>query len=488
MVDPRGFMKLKRVDPPRRPVPLRVLDWREFYQPLPEQTLRDQGARCMDCGVPFCQGDTGCPVQNLIPEWNELVVRGRWREALTALHQTNRFPEFTGRLCPAPCEAACVLGLIDKPVTIKSIEQAIIDRGFEEGWVTPQPPARETGRRVAIVGSGPAGLAAAQTLRRIGHGVVVFEKDDRIGGLMRYGIPDFKMEREVLDRRLEQLYAEGIDFRTGVEVGRDISIGRLRAEFDAVLLATGAQQGREMNVPGRELHGIHMAMDYLVQQNRRVAGDRVDPAASISAEGKRVVVIGGGDTGSDCIGTAHRQGALEVIQLVLYPAPPLERDPSTPWPYWPLQFSSSHAHEEGGRREWSVLTRGFSGENGHVRKLHLVRVDVQRQPVGRPKFIEVPGSECEIEADLVVLAIGFSGPTGEDLYRELAVERDARGSVIVDAQHRTKVEGVFAAGDLDRGASLIVWAIREGQDAARAIDDYLAARSNGQPALAREAG
>jgi glutamate synthase (NADPH/NADH) small chain len=464
-----GFLKLHRIDPPRRPVERRVRDWREMYEPLPEQTLRDQGARCMDCGVPFCQGDTGCPVQNLIPEWNDLVYRGRWQEALIALHATNNFPEFTGRLCPAPCEGACVLGLIDDPVSIKSIEQAMADRGFAEGWIAPLPPVRATGRRFAVVGSGPAGLAAAQQLRRAGHAVTLFEKADRIGGLLRYGIPDFKLEKRVLDRRLLQLEAEGVVFRTGVEVGRDLPTEALLRDFDAVCLTGGAEAPRDLPIPGRELAGVHFAMEYLIQQNRRGAGDVVAAPEAIDAKGKRVVVIGGGDTGSDCVGTAHRQGATEVVQLELLPQPPAERAVSTPWPYWPMKLRTSHAHEEGGVREWSVMTTRLSGENGRVQRLHAVRV----QPRAGGGFDEVPGTEFTLDADLVVLAMGFTGPAPSPLLDELGVERDARGAVVTDSSHQTSVPGVFAAGDVHRGASLIVWAIREGRDAATGIGEYL---------------
>jgi glutamate synthase (NADPH/NADH) small chain len=473
MGDPSGFLKLKRVNPQRRPVQLRVRDWQEFYEPMPNAALREQGARCMDCGVPFCQGDTGCPVLNLIPEWNDLVYRDRWEDALTALHTTNNFPEFTGRLCPAPCEGACVLGIIDDPVSIKNIEQAIIDRGFAEGWVTPIPPLAESGKRVAVVGSGPAGLAAAQQLRRMGHGVVLFEKDDRIGGLLRYGIPDFKLEKWVLDRRLEQMQVEGVEFVTGVEVGIDLPVDQLREEFDAVCLTGGAQVARELVVPGRELPGVHLAMEYLTQQNRRVAGDSIERTMSIDAKGKRVVVIGGGDTGSDCVGTAHRQGAAEVIQLELLPQPPLERAAETPWPYWPMKLRTSHAHEEGGVREWSVLTTHLSGDERGVRFLHANRVELQTGADGRPTFQEVPGAKMEIATELVILAMGFTSPVQAGLLEQLGVELDPRGAVVVNAEHRTSVEGVFAAGDIHRGASLIVWAIREGRDAATGIDQYL---------------
>jgi glutamate synthase (NADPH) small chain len=466
----------------------RITSWREFYEPASDDALRGQGARCMDCGVPFCQGDTGCPVRNLIPEWNDLVYRGRWRDALDALHATNNFPELTGRLCPAPCESACVLGLVDRPVAIRSIEQAIADRGFANGWIAPQPPPNETGWRVAVVGSGPAGLAAAQELRRMGHAVVVFEKGDRPGGLLRYGIPDFKLEKRVLDRRLAQLEAEGVVFVTGVEVGRDIPASVLAADFDAVLLAGGASVPRELPVPGRELGGVHLAMDFLEQQNRRVAGETIPADRSISALGKLVVVIGGGDTGSDCVGTCHRQGAVDVVQLELMPRPPEERDPSTPWPNWPMQLRTSHAHEEGGRRDWGVLTTGLSGEGGRVRRLHAVRAEPRVDAAGRTQFAAVPGSELTIDADLVLLAMGFTGPAQDGLLAELGVALDARGNVATDAHHMTTVDGVFAAGDARRGASLIVWAIREGRDAARGVDRYLQARREWRERGARMRG
>jgi glutamate synthase (NADPH/NADH) small chain len=427
----------------------------------------------MDCGVPFCQGDTGCPVQNVIPEWNDLVYRDRWEEALRSLEATNNFPEFTGRLCPAPCESACVLGLIDRPVAIRSIEQAIADRGFAEGWIVPQPPDEESGLRVAVVGSGPAGLAAAQELRRVGHAVVVYERDDRVGGLLRYGIPDFKLEKAVLERRLAQMAAEGVRFEPGVDVGRDLPVAALRRDHDAVLLAGGAPAARDLAVPGRELRGVHLAMEFLAQQNRRGAGDAVAEGAEISARGKRVVVIGGGDTGSDCVGTCHRQGATEVLQFELLPEPPGERHASTPWPLWPMQLRTSHAHEEGGRREWSVSTTAFSGEDGRVGRLHGVRMQRDGAPGARPGFSPVPGSEFTIDAELVLLAMGFAGPVHAGLLTDLGVRFDARGAVAADAHHMTSVPGVFAAGDVRRGASLIVWAIREGRDAARGIDRYL---------------
>ena len=439
----------------------------------------------MDCGVPFCQGDTGCPVQNLIPEWNDLVHQGRWWDALTALHATNNFPELTGRLCPAPCETACVLGITAQPVAIRSIEQAIADRGFAEGWITPVRAARETGHRVAVVGSGPAGLTAAQQLCRLGHTVVVYEQADRVGGLLRYGIPDFKLDKSVLDRRLAQMVAEGVVFERGVRVGgadADLSGDDLQQEYDAICLAIGASRPRELTVPGRQLRGVHLAMDYLAQQNRRVAGDAIPGGTSISAHGKRVVIIGGGDTGSDCLGTCHRQGAAEVLQFELLGAPPLTRASSTPWPTWPMQLRTSHAHEEGGRREWQISTTGFAGRGAHVTHLRAVRVDTRVGEPGitgerRVEVTSVGGTECEFEADLVLLAMGFVGPEPAGLLAELGLELNARGLVGIDAHHQTNTPGVFAAGDASRGASLIVWAIREGRDAATGIDRYLDRRA-----------
>jgi glutamate synthase (NADPH/NADH) small chain len=420
----------------------------------------------MDCGVPFCH--TGCPVNNLIPDWNDLVWKGRWREAARMLHSTNNFPEFTGRICPAPCEAACVLGINDNPVTIKLVEQNIIDRAFEEGWVVPEPPRRRTGKKVAIVGSGPAGLAAAQQLNRAGHLVTVFEKEDRLGGLLRYGIPDFKMEKSAVDRRLEQLRAEGIEFRTNFKIGTQMSGEELQRSFDAVLLAIGAEQPRDLPIPGRELKGIHYAMDYLTQQNRRGAGDRVPSAEEISAAGKHVVIIGGGDTGADCLGTAHRQKAESVHQLQIHPMPPEDRHPTTPWPLWPLQLRVEAAHEEGGYREWSVLTTHFSGdEEGNVKKLHCVRVGP------KPALERVPDSEFYLDADLVLVAIGFSGPVRQGLLEQLPLGLDARGNVRTDAKFMTSVPGIFSAGDARRGQSLVVWAIAEGRKAAHYVDHFL---------------
>jgi glutamate synthase (NADPH/NADH) small chain len=493
MRDPKGFLTLRRATPGRQAVEERVRHWREFYGPVPESAVRTQAARCMDCGVPFCQGDTGCPVRNIIPEWNDLVSRGEWHDALESLHATNNFPELTGRLCPAPCESACVLGLVNEPVAIRHIEQTIADRGFMEGWVVPRPPRRATGFSVAVVGSGPAGLAAAQQLRRFGHDVVIFEKNERVGGLLRYGIPEFKLEKSVLDLRLSQLEAEGVQFRTGIDVGEDVTAEELRAEFDAVCVATGAGAARDLDVPGRELAGIHLAMDFLTLQNRRLERDALPttrypvpatryPSPVIrypltekdsDARDRRVVIIGGGDTGSDCAGTCLRQGARSVQQFELLPQPPVGRAASTPWPLWPMQLRTSHAHEEGCDRDWSVATTAFSGDGGRVQRIHAVRLERKVFVDGRTDFARMPGTEFELEADLVLLAMGFTGPVKSKLLADLAVALDARGNVATDDAHRTSVPGVFSAGDARRGASLIVWAIREGRDAAESIDNWL---------------
>ena len=467
MADPKGFVKFAREGPKRRPVELRVLDWKEFYQPFPEEKLRNQGARCMDCGVPFCQSNNGCPVVNLIPEWNDLVHRGRWKDALKALHATNNFPEFTGRLCPAPCESACVLGINSDPVSIRVIEWNIIDRGFDEGWVEPVLPVSKTGKTAAVIGSGPAGLAAAQQLARAGHTVTVYEKADRIGGLLRYGIPDFKMEKWVIDRRLDQMRREGVRFEPNVNVGVDITAEALLKQFDAVCLTLGAEQGRDLPVPGRDLHGVHFAMEYLVQQNKTNAGDTLSDG-QITAKGKRVVIIGGGDTGSDCLGTAHRQGCAEVHQFELLPEPPPQRATSTPWPLWPMQLRTSHAHEEGCDRQWSVSTTKFTGVNGQVTQLHGHQVKFEQG-----KFSPLPETGFSMDVDLVLLAMGFTGPVKNGLLDGLGVKYDPRGNVAVDENYMTNVEGVFAAGDTKRGASLIVWAISEGRRAATAMDSYL---------------
>ncbi|VAX30358.1 Glutamate synthase [NADPH] small chain [hydrothermal vent metagenome] len=473
MGDPKGFLKISRSEPSRRSASERIQDWNEIYKPMPEEVLKQQGARCMDCGVPFCQGWSGCPVQNMIPEWNDLVARGRWKDALKALHSTNNFPEFTGRLCPAPCEGACVLGIIDEPVAIRVTEWNIIDRGFSEGWVAPIIPTQETGKKIAVIGSGPAGLAAAQQLRRNGHSVTVFEKDGRIGGLLRYGIPDFKMEKWVLERRLKQMTAEGVVFKTNVHVGENLSLETLKKDFDAICLTTGASVARDLNVPGRDLKGIHLAMDFLTQQNKRNAGDTIDSALAISAKDKRVVILGGGDTGADCLGTSHRQGAKEIHQIELLPEPPAQRSEDTPWPLWPMQLRTSAAHEEGGIREWSFMTKKFSGENDQVKKLHGVRVEKTTTDSGAIKFNEVPDSDFEIECDLVLLAMGFTGPQKKGLLSDLEIKTNERGNVIVDEHRMTNIEGVFAAGDIRLGASLIVWAIYEGREAAKGIEAYL---------------
>jgi glutamate synthase (NADPH) small chain len=449
-----GFLEHTRELPQRRPPAERINDWFEIYLDFPEEKIRAQGARCMDCGVPFCH--TGCPLTNIIPDWNDLVYRGRWREAIRVLHATNNFPEFTGRICPAPCEAACVLGINEPPVTIKQIEKTIVDRAFAEGWIVPEPPANITGKHVAIVGSGPAGLAAAQQLRRAGHAVTVFEKNDRIGGLLRYGIPTFKMEKHLIDRRMEQMSAEGVEFVPNAHIGRDIPVEDLRRGYDAILLSGGAEHPRDLPVPGREFDGIHFAMQFLGR------------SSPVSAAGKRVVIIGGGDTGADCLGTSHRHKPLSVHQFELLPQPPPMRAPSTPWPLWPMQLRTESSHEEGGFRDWSVATTHFSGDaQGRVRQLHAVRVGPP------PKFDPIPGSEFTLDADLVLLAMGFLGPVRNGLLDSLGVQLDSRGNVQADANYMTSVPGIFAAGDMRRGQSLVVWAISEGRHAARGIDQYL---------------
>ncbi len=476
MGKPTGFIEIHRKKAPTRPVEERLKDWKEVYLPYPEDGLRQQGARCMDCGIPFCH--QGCPLGNLIPDWNDLVYRNRWETALERLHATNNFPEFTGRLCPAPCEGSCVLGINDDPVTIKSIEVSIIDKGFAEGWVTAQPPLVRTGKSVAIVGSGPAGLAAAEQLNRAGHLVTVFEKSDRIGGLLRYGSPEFKMEKRVLNRRLSLMEREGVQFRTSVNVGVDISLEQLNADFQAIVLAGGAGQPRDLQVPGRELKGIHFAMEYLTLSNRRVEGDQIPDEQFITAKGKRVVIIGGGDTGADCLGTVHRQGAVSVHQFELLPRPPDTRTPDNPWPLWPNVFRVSTAHEEGGERVFSVSTQRFSGDSqGHVKKLHGANVELVRTD-GKMSFETVPGSEFEMDVDLVLLAMGFVGPERHGLLSNFAVKLTDRGTVWRDGNWMTNVPGVFTAGDMQRGQSLIVWAIAEGRSAARGVDRFLMGRSD----------
>jgi glutamate synthase (NADPH/NADH) small chain len=460
-----GFLEYSRELAPRRPVTQRVNDWFEIYLDPPEETLKKQGARCMDCGVPFCQ--TGCPVNNLIPDWNDLIYRGRWKEALRQLHATNNFPEFTGRICPAPCEASCVLGINQPPVTIKQNEKHIVERGFAEGWIKPEPAKFRTGKKVAIVGSGPAGLAAAQQLCRAGHEVVVYEKADRLGGLLRYGIPHFKLEKHLIDRRLEQMSAEGVKFVTSAEVGKTFPVDQLRAEFDAIILAGGAEQPRDLHLPGRELKGIHFAMEYLPQQNRRCLGEDIHPESDILATGKKVVIIGGGDTGADCLGTCHRQKAHSVHQFEIMPKPPLERSPQTPWPLWPMQLRTEAAHEEGGMRDWSIATTVFSGDSGQVQRLHAVRV-------GPPPIFEpIPGTDFRIEADLILIAMGFLGPVKSGMIEQLGLALDSRGNVATDHNYMSSVPGVFAAGDMRRGQSLVVWAIAEGRKAAASVNQYL---------------
>jgi len=463
-----GFLEYPREVAPRRAPEERVKDWFEIYQPFPDDRVKTQGARCMDCGVPFCH--TGCPLTNLIPDWNDLVFHGKWRDAIRQLHATNNFPEFTGRVCPAPCEASCVLGINEPPVSIKLIEKAIADHAFEEGFIHPEPPKVRTGKRVAVIGSGPAGLAAAQQLARAGHAVTVFEKSDRIGGLLRYGIPNFKMEKHLIDRRLEQMRAEGVQFQINAHVGVNVAVADLRRDFHAVLLAGGAEQPRDLKVPGRDLKGIHFAMEFLPQQNRRNEGDTVLESQAILATGKHVVIIGGGDTGADCLGTSHRQRALSVYQFELLPKPPDQRSPTTPWPLWPMQLRTESSHEEGGVREWSVATTKFTGDDhGNVKQLHAIRVGPP------PKFEPIPGTDFTLDADLVLLAMGFLGPVRGGLLEQLDVKLDARGNVFTDEAYMTLVPGVFAAGDMRRGQSLVVWAIAEGRRAAKGVNRFLRA-------------
>ena len=471
-----GFLEIVRAKHPARPVAERLRDWREVYEPFPEPAIAAQAARCMDCGIPFCHH--GCPLGNVIPDWNDLVYRNQWRMAIDRLHATNNFPEFTGRLCPAPCEGACVLGINNDAVTIKSIEVSIIDRAFAEGWVAARPPVRRTGKRVAVVGSGPAGLAAADQLNRAGHLVTVFERADRIGGLLRYGIPAFKLEKRLLDRRLSLLIDEGVMFRTGCHVGVDVPVVELRTDFDALVLAGGSTRPRDLPVPGRDLAGIHFAMEYLPLQNRRLEGDEVPDDQFITAKDKAVVIIGGGDTGADCLGTAHRQGARAVHQLELLPRPPDARTPGNPWPLWPNIFRVSTAHEEGGDRLYAIATQQFDGdERGRVRALRAARVETVSKD-GRLEFNAIAGSEFEIKADLVLLAMGFLGPERGGMLDQLGVRITDRGTVWRDERWMTDVPGVFTAGDMQRGQSLIVWAIAEGRSCARGVDAFLMGASD----------
>jgi len=476
-----GFLEIQREQATRRKAGERIKDWFEIYEPFPEEKQREQGARCMDCGVPFCH--TGCPVNNLIPDWNDLVYNNRWETAIRRLHSTNNFPEFTGRICPAPCEAACVLGINQPPVSIKLIERSIVDRAWDEGFIRPEPPEQSTGQRVAVVGSGPAGLAAAQQLRRAGHSVTVYEKNDRIGGLLRYGIPNFKLEKHVVDRRIEQMKAEGIVFHTSAHVGVNVSVETLTEAYDAILLCGGAEQPRDLPIPGRELKGIHFAMEFLPQQNRRNQGDKEEAilanmraAGSIFATGKRVVIIGGGDTGADCLGTSHRQGAASIHQFEIMPKPPADRAASTPWPLWPLQLRTESSHEEGGIRDWAINTVKFTGdENGHVKQMHCVRVGPP------PKFEAQPGTEFILDADLVLLAMGFLGPVRNGMIDQLGLAVDNRGNVAT-TEFMTSRKGIFAAGDMRRGQSLVVWAISEGRKAAAAVNKYLGLRAESHEA------
>jgi len=471
MGKPTGFMEISRKDRKYRPVEERIHHYREFVIALTDEEAGKQGARCMDCGIPYCHN--GCPINNIIPDWNDLVYQNKWQEALEVLHSTNNFPEFTGRICPAPCEAACTLNIDDQPVTIKSIECSIIDKGWENGWIKPQTPQRRSGKRVAVVGSGPAGLACAQQLARAGHAVVVFEKNDRIGGLMRYGIPDFKMEKHTIDRRMAQMQAEGVTFRPNSHIGKDIPAQSLLDEYDAVVLAGGSEKPRDLPIPGRDLNGVHFAMDFLPQQNKRNAGDKIPESAGISAEGKHVLVIGGGDTGSDCIGTSIRQGAAHVTQIEILPQPPAKENKGLTWPLWPNKQRTSSSQEEGCDRDYCVATKSFEGENGEVKQANCIRVEWKNEG-GRWVMNEIPGSEFSIKAERVFLAMGFLHPVQDGLLKELGLDLDERGNVKADTvDYQTSLPKVFSAGDMRRGQSLVVWAIREGRQAARAVDEFL---------------
>ncbi len=472
----KGFMDIDREDPAVRPIDERLKDYREVYEKFPEKKFQDQGARCMDCGVPFCQSHTGCPLGNLIPDWNDMVYRGQWEDALALLLETNNFPEFTGRICPAPCEGACVLGINEPAVTICKIEKSIADKGFDEGWMKPNPPEKRTGKNVAVVGSGPAGLACAAQLNSAGHLVTVYEKDDRVGGLLMYGIPHFKLEKEIVKRRVQLIEEEGVIFKTGVNVGVDVSINQLRKEFDAVVLCGGAQKPRDLPVPGRELDGVHFAMEFLPQQNKRNEGDTIPEDVAITARDKNVLIIGGGDTGSDCLGTSLRQGARKVHQFELLPRPPEMRAEDNPWPQWPKIYRVTSSHEETKSEvtEYCVSTKNFVGANGKVQKVVTARVEFKPDPeTGRPVLHEIPGTEFELDVELVLLAMGFVHPIHEGMIEELGVKLDGRGNVACDDNKMTSVEGVFVAGDMSRGQSLVVWAIAEGREAARGVDQFL---------------
>ena len=482
MGKPTGFKEYPRETPLRRPVPLRVADWQEVYDPASfnDDKLRTQGSRCMDCGIPFCH--SGCPLGNLIPDWNDLVYRNRWRDALDMLLKTNNFPEFTGRVCPAPCEEACVLGINEKPVTIKLIEENIVEHAFREGWIAPQPPAKRTGKKVAVIGSGPSGLACAAQLNKAGHRVTVFERADRPGGLLMYGIPNFKLEKRIVQRRIKLMQAEGIHFRNNANIGFNVKVEDLRADFDAIVLCGGSTAGRDLKVPGRELAGIHFAMEYLPQQNKLNLGDSVPDA--ISAEGKHVIILGGGDTGADCLGTATRQGAKSVRQFELLPRPPEGRTAEMPWPTWPMIFRTSSAHEEANAlagseiRDFAINTKKFSGENGAVKKLHGVRLEWGKDASGKWQMNEIPASDFELDCDLCLLALGFVHPEHNGPIQQLGLTLDPRGNVQVDANYMTNIPGVFTAGDMRRGQSLVVWAISEGRQAARGVDQFLMGTSD----------
>ncbi|MDG1887727.1 MAG: glutamate synthase subunit beta [Alphaproteobacteria bacterium] len=472
-----GFKELERQDRSYAPANERIKHFNEFVIPLPESQIRSQSSRCMDCGIPYCHN--GCPVNNLIPDWNDLVYEGNWRTALETLHSTNNFPEFTGRICPAPCEAACTLNITDNPVTIKSIECAIIDRGWEEGWIEPKISLKKTGKRIAVVGSGPAGLACSQQLARVGHSVTLYERNARLGGLLRYGIPDFKMEKHLIDRRLSQMLAEGVIFKSNTEVGVTISVDDILKEYDAIVMTGGSELPRDMDVPGRDLKGVHFAMQFLAQQNRRLADEYIVDNRPITAKGKRVVVIGGGDTGSDCVGTSIRQGAKSVTQLEVMPKPPEMEDKSLSWPNWPLKLRTSTSHLEGADRDWSVATKAFHGENGALSSLELVRNEWSNNSDGQMSMVEVPGSKFEIKADLVLLAMGFLHPRHKGMLEDSGVKLDGRGNVKADIEdYKTSRKNIFAAGDMRRGQSLVVWAISEGRKAAKSVDNYLMGRSS----------
>jgi len=475
MGKPTGFLEIERHDRPYEKPEARKKTWREFVKPLSYGEVGQQAARCMDCGIPFCHN--GCPVNNMIPDWNNLVYQDQWRQALETLHSTNNFPEFTGRICPAPCEASCTLNIDENPVTIKTIECQIVDRGWQEGWILPQPPSQKSGKNVAVVGSGPAGMACAQQLARAGHSVTLFEKSDRIGGLLRYGIPDFKMEKQIIDRRMRQMEAEGVVFRTGVEVGTAVSVPMLLADYDALVMSGGAEAPRDLDVPGRELSGIHYAMDFLVQQNRRVAGDdeaHAAPRGTISAKGKHVIVIGGGDTGSDCIGTSNRQGAASITQLEILSRPPDHENKALTWPDWPLKLRTSSSQEEGCERDFSVLTKRAIGTDGKLDALECVRVGWVKDSSGRTQMVEEAGSEFRLKADLVLLAMGFVGPRKPGLVEQSGAALDPRGNVKANTlDYKTSAPKVFSCGDMRRGQSLVVWAIREGRQCARAVDEFL---------------